>query len=88
MPYMKPNVVIELQEQLVELMEEFSTIEEMYKKGELNKTTLQFLQTNPVTGDYDTDCKFMKVNGVYVDLESTMEAERQELPIKRIQNGE
>lgn len=88
MPFLKPGVVLEVQEQIVELMEEFSTVEEMYKKGDFNSDTIKFLEMNPVTGEIDTDCRIVKANGVYVDVETVMDATKIPRPIERIQNGD
>lgn len=76
MPYIKPGLMFEAQILIADLVHQHDV-----DPAELNDGAMEFLNTNPVTGNKDTGQKVAKVNGVWVDKESVDNANWQEVPI-------
>lgn len=85
MPYLKPGEMYAVQMELVRLMREFKSVRSQYLNGDFQDLTEDFLNRNPVTGEPDAKGdRVVKVNGVWVDVESVMNADKVGLPIEQV----
>lgn len=84
MPFIKPGEVYEVQKLITELIEDFPALEKEYRGGNLDKDVYSFLERNAVTGNKE-EGMIVKVNGVWVDVDSFMDAPQRARPIDTLE---